>query len=456
DADRVFNVARLHNGPRHVIFPEIFEENIKTFKSIFAKESICARIYLAHKPNKSKVFLKQALHNGICVDVASEEELAHALSVGFTGGNIGCTGAKNRGFLSLALFHGCLVSIDSVQELDAIIQLRGTLTDLPPTPILIRISDPQSKDRNLTMKVSRFGLSRHELPAIYEKLKKQDGIVWRGFHFHNYEPSEAKAGFTEDLLGLMEDSYKQGFSPDLIDIGGGFRTEMLENYEEWPRFIEQLASAMQNNTDTSTWRNYTYDLFLNQKGTISGRDKLQGQFAQFGYESLIKGILENEVLRGRPLKDFIKESMFSLMIEPGSSIFDQAGISLLSVVGIKKTANGENLIVVDGNIYNLSTYMVEPLMDPVLIPQTLSEQAPFEGYLVGNLCKEGDIIMKRKVFFKALPREGDILCFINTAAYSSDFEDTNAHLHPVGKKFVAFRGNESKWSLYSEDAYNPF
>src|SRR5439155_12058424 len=121
--DRLFDVARLHKGPTHLIFPAIFSENIASFKAIFDELDIQAQIYYAHKPNKSKVFVKQALKSGINIDVASLGELTTALSCGFTGERIECTGAKNREFLITGLHHNCLISLDSVFELHQIIAL---------------------------------------------------------------------------------------------------------------------------------------------------------------------------------------------------------------------------------------------------------------------------------------------------------------------------------------------
>ena len=62
--DQLFQLARLHKGPIHLIFPDIFRENIAYFKAVFAELELQARIYYAHKTNKSKVFVKQALKSG--------------------------------------------------------------------------------------------------------------------------------------------------------------------------------------------------------------------------------------------------------------------------------------------------------------------------------------------------------------------------------------------------------
>src|SRR5437667_12893135 len=73
--DKIFEVALLHKGPIHLIFPDIFQENIAKFEAVFDELGIQARINYAHKPNKSKVFVKQALKSGINIYVAYLGEL---------------------------------------------------------------------------------------------------------------------------------------------------------------------------------------------------------------------------------------------------------------------------------------------------------------------------------------------------------------------------------------------
>src|SRR5260370_2458888 len=201
--DRLFELARLHKGPIHLIFPDIFRENIAHFKAIFDELDLQAQIYYTHKSNKSRVFVKQALKSGINIDVASLGELTTALSCGFTGTRIGCTGAKNRDFLTTALHHRCLISLDSLFELREIVTLLD-LCSLPQAPLLTRVSDPRARDRSLTLKASRFGVPRAQVPAVCEMIQADSRLGLEGFHFHNYEPVEAKPGFVDDSLVLPQ------------------------------------------------------------------------------------------------------------------------------------------------------------------------------------------------------------------------------------------------------------
>ncbi|TMC15592.1 MAG: hypothetical protein E6J34_21660 [Chloroflexi bacterium] len=452
--DQLFQLARLHKGPIHLIFPDIFRENIAYFKAVFAELELQARIYYAHKTNKSKVFVKQALKSGISIDVASLGELTTALACGFTGTRIGCTGAKNRDFLITALHHQCLISLDSLFELQEILKLLD-LCALPQARLLIRVSDPQTRDRSLILKGSRFGIPHAQVPIVCELIQTDSRLVLEGFHFHNYEPAEAKAGFVDDMLTLIEDAYTMGLSPHVINIGGGLRTPWLADYRQWSEFIDALAVALKERKPTGTWRNYSYGLFVNERGFIAGQDKMLGEFVTTAPAEVLRDILLDQSLRDRSLADILRENMFEIMLEPGSSIFAHCGISFLRVLGVKNADDAENLLLLDGNTYNLSVFMREQLMDPLLISATESAPQPYGAYLAGNLCKEGDMLLKRKVPFTQVPQAGDLICFVNTAAYTSDFEDASPHQHPLGKKFVVDM-RQGAPSFYDEEVYSPY
>ena len=159
-------------------------------------------------------------------------------------------------------------------------------------------------------------------------------------------------------------------------------------------------------------------------------------------------------MRGRPLKDIMAENMFSLQVEPGWSLLQQCGLTLMRINGVKQSHGGDNLILVEGNIYNLSTFNTQFLTDPIIFNQTPDNKV-FEGYLIDNLCNERGILNKRRLRFAHTPQEGDILCIPNTAAYVSDFEDANPHMHPLGEKFVLTRSEKGGWNFQGESTFRP-
>ena len=130
------------------------------------------------------------------------------------------------------------------------------------------------------------------------------------------------------------------------------------------------------------------------------------------------------------------------MIEPGYALVFNAGLTVLRVIDVKTDAAGNNIIVTNGNMYTLGSRMYEPLTDPIIIPSSERARKDWKGYIVGNLCREDDFLMQRKIETNYKPIVDDLIVFPNTGAYA-DFEDANPilqnkcvnyHCHIKGNK----------------------
>lgn len=455
--ETLFRAAALHNGPVHLIAPAAMDRNIGLMQETFEALGIDYRIFYAHKACKSPALVRQVRKNGAHIDVASRGELVSAMSAGFTGAQIICTGPKNRDFLRLAMMQGCLISADSEDELEKIGELLYAHGDIEKVEILLRISDIRSRDRSAIAATSRFGMPQSALPRIFEWLQAMPRIVLRGFHNHNDERNrDAKSGFVDNMLSLMEQAYEAGFTPDIVDMGGGLRSIRVASAQDWSDFIDQVAQGLLAKTPTGTWRNFGLGMSISEKGAIAGRERVQGKYASDEeFSEVLTTVLQNESFRGRALAEVIAENMFTVAVEPGFALLQQCGLTLLRVVGVKEAADGTPLVMVEGNVYSLSQSVTEILYDPFLVPREDGPAEDFAANVIGNMCREEDVITKRRIVFGQVPREGDLICFANTAAYNMDFEDTNPHQHPMGKRFVAVRG-KGGWDIMSEEQYDPY
>jgi diaminopimelate decarboxylase len=435
----LFEHKKKCSGPIQIIFSEILENNIKELKSHLDSINVPFRIHFAHKPTKSKTVISEVKKQGLCIDVASPKELLSALNAGFRKQEIECTGPKTRDFIEKAVNEECLISVDSIGELNIISELAKK-----ETHIILRISDLQCNDRFYLNAESRFGIAQHLLPEAYNIIKSNKLLVLRGFHYHNViRTSDVKVSLLKNMMQIMEDSYKEGFTPDLFNIGGDLRKPMLEDFNEWLSFLQNLEEELIKNEVKSTWRNHAYGMYINHKQRISGREKVEGMFTTENYKNTL-----SEVLLDSNLAKRITENMWVLLLEPGWLLLQNVGITLVEVIGIKETSSKQKLIIVNANRTNFSTGMKEIFCDPILISKDKNKDS-FSGFIVGNLCEEKDFIMKRRVFFNSEPKEGDILCFMNTAGYISDFEDASPIQQPTVKKFTASK-NENIWSIKEE------
>jgi len=445
----LFHLSTQHSGPIHVIFPEIMTENIQKFKTVFEELQMEYAIHYAHKTNKSPALLKQALALGINLDVASKAELINGLSAGFTGEKISCTGPKSQEFLLLAIQHKCLISIDSISELNSILDLKKKHSLNYSTEILIRVNNLQNNDRKILPKATKFGVSKSEIQNITEILSNNQQIILRGVHFHFDEfQSEIKSGAIQDILDTFRELHAQGFSPDIIDIGGGFRGIELAHKQDWEKYIDFLSESKKNKTDSETWGNRAYGIQVNDRGGIDGREVATKRYREIDNSKFLKEILLNQIGNNQPIQRQINDSLFKIMIEPGYALTNNLGFSILKVESIKTLNNGDQAVITNSNISNLSSRMWEYFLDPILIKSqaTKTESSPeFNGYLLGNLCRDDDVLIQRKISFKTTPQIGDLIILINTASYITDFEDANPIMQSSGKRFVVSSAQNFKF-----------
>lgn len=448
--ETVLDLFKDSKEPKHVLFPGRFQKNVEELEETFSEVDILSSIYFAHKPTKSPVIINEAEKAGIRIDVASREELESALDAGFEGERIECTGPKDTQFLEEAVEEGCLISLDSLYELE---ELEEILKEQEKTiELLVRINNPQNPDRDLSLPVSKFGIDREKVENVIEHLSENETLSLKGFHFHNdVREADANAGFVADCFELIKKSYGYGLRPDTINIGGGLRKNQLEDLKDWSRFLAQLEEDIIENRQTETWRDNGYGMHLNLKGRVSGRDKLQGRFTDRDHEEVLKGMFKQYKYNGRSLGDQLTENMFQIMTEPGKLLLDHCGATFMKVLGTKELPTGEKLVSVNANKYNLSGNMTEQLMDPVHIPLEESGKEGCEAFIGGNLCLEGDLLVRRKIGFKQEPERGDVICFINTISNYADFEDAAPHMHPRGARKVAVKSED--WKIMNEEEY---
>ena len=131
----------------------------------------------------------------------------------------------------------------------------------------------------------------------------------------------------------------------------------------------------------------------------------------------LKYILNAERKINVSIADELVEKGIELRIERGRSLLDQVGVILGRVAPVKKDARNDYLVGLEMNMSQLASGSRDFLVDPVHRRRYSEQSAKAYGYLTGAYCLERDIILKRKLEFKTVPRKGDLLLFINTAGY---------------------------------------
>ena len=100
---QLFSLVKALGSPLNILFPEILNENIASFKTVFEEHSLQGKVFLAHKTNQSSSLVRQLAVEDANLDVSSLKELKHGLASGFEGSRIEATGPKNKQFLALCI-----------------------------------------------------------------------------------------------------------------------------------------------------------------------------------------------------------------------------------------------------------------------------------------------------------------------------------------------------------------
>lgn len=446
-------------SPLNLLFPACMSESIGAFVQMLESHHLQGKVHFAHKPNKSKALVKQAYADHIAIDVASKAELLDALEAGFTGEMIEATGPKNREFLLLALQQRCTITVDSIDELELLLSYANLLQ--LPVAILIRWHGLHSPRQQVLARESRFGIHVKRFDEVMT-LCHTSFVDLRGFAFHIDTTSESeKVAAIEHTLHLLLQAQEEGFTPNVINIGGGFKVNYLAHQEEWDAYTTAIKQSIAGEIAPLTWNNTGYGFKL-----VDGQ--VRGAPNYYQYYNSIAGPAFLERLLAAPLASFeqrtvaqvLNDLMLEVWIEPGRALLDQCGLTLATVTFVKQSLKGEWLVGLDMNKSNLSSLEDEMLCDPLVFshngPSAANDYPSEQGvYFVGNLCQEHDLIYRHKTFLPRLPRRDDTVVFVNTAAYHMDFNESASIQHPIAKKLVVVATGDSTFSLYEDHRYHP-
>lgn len=437
----LFSLVEKYGSPLNVTFPEHMTSNIKEFKQVYEKYDIDGEIYFAHKPNKSKVFPAYAKKQSIGIDVASLGELNNALQADFPKEKIEATGPKSTQFLFALIKNKTLINVDSILEIKRIIEIAKTLKTT--ASILVRIS--QFNKSTSFSKLERFGIPYSDLNMVKELLESNKSqITLKGFSFHfNHSKIEPRIDAIEKLTNHLLIFQQLGFDQcQTINIGGGFEINFLQSKLEWENYINFMKKTVLGDIkDRLSFNGNNYG-FFNDNDTIKGTITIPDFYQEVAKGDYLEKILQSKLksFENQSIGKFFSENFIKLAIEPGKSLLDQCGITIVKVLDIKKSGL-ENIIVTEMNFSNLNSDRYEMFTDPIVITKKHKTPEVFACFIVGNLCLESDTICNRKVFLTHTPEPEDLLVFANTAPYRMDFVESDTLLQKKATK-LAFIDNQ--------------
>lgn len=451
--EQIKNLKTMINSfssPCNIIFPDSLDNNVKTIENVLKKHNLLYKIFYAHKCNKSMSIVKEAALLNLNCDVANVYELRRALISGFSGDRIEATGPKNKEFLILAIEQNVTINVDNLDELKAILDLNKKINK-KKVNILLRIS---SFFKNYAIeKLTRFGMGYEDILEALSIIKKNSSLNLLGFSFHvdTVKNSEKVIAFT-NALKLTTKALEMGLSPKVIDIGGGFKVNYIESEDEWNSSITELKESFLT-FDSLTWNNETFGMSI-KNNTLTGTLNVYNFYSK---ETLAEDLdlfltTKIEEYQNQTVADILLENMITLYIEPGKSLVDNLGISVAKV-NFVKTIKNDTVIGLDMRRNDLVMVDSEVFLDPLVVSEEKELDEKKGVYFVGNLCLEGDLIYKRKIFIKQIPKEGDLVIFFNTAGYFMDFNYLDQDFSVTNK--VAAIEKDNTFVFYKDELYNP-
>lgn len=308
------------------------------------------------------------------IDVVSSGELHTALRAGFPLENAYFHGnSKTDRDIQYAMDRGIGYFVcDNLDELDVIDREAG-LRNIRQK-VLLRLTpgiDPHTHEKINTGKIdSKFGaaIETGQAEELVLRTLSKKNVELRGYHCHigsmifSTEPHRDAAYMMLRFAAQIRD--KHGYSPAIVNLGGGPGVPYTENHEkvDYTDFIRQIGEAV---------------------GTVCEEFRLTPP---------------------------------AIYMEPGRSIVADAGITLYTVASIKKIKHFKNYVAIDGGMTDNPRYTLYESAYTVLCANRMNDVKDFFCTIAGCCCESGDLIQENVLMPE--PKRGDLIAVLTTGAYN--------------------------------------
>ena len=388
----VSELKAQYGTPLYVYDENMLVNQCRTFINNFKSSKFNTEVLYASKAFSCLEVLRIASREGLGVDVVSLGEIHTAYKAGynmkkayFHGNN------KTREELKYALEVGVgTIVIDNDYEyemINEIVRESGNTVD-----VLLRINtgiDAHTHEYIKTAKDdSKFGYSVYD-ETIYDliaDINNQSNLNFVGFHSHIGSQIFEKTSFFEAVKVVMEFTKKVqerlGLTISVLNLGGGFGVYYTEEDRpfELAEFLREYIEVVERESD-----NFGLDLT-------------------------------------------------KVVIEPGRSLTCNAGSTLYSVGGVKKTFAGREYVFVDGGMADNPRYALYKAKYEAMLANKMNEEADTTYTVAGKCCESGDMLVMDVKLPKA--EQGNLLLVSSTGAYNYSMSSNYNRLPKLPVVFV--------------------
>ena len=388
----VSELKAQYGTPLYVYDENMLVNQCRTFINNFKSSKFNTEVLYASKAFSCLEVLRIASREGLGVDVVSLGEIHTTYKAGydmrrtyFHGNN------KTREELQYALEVGVgTIVIDNDYEyemINEIVRESGDTVD-----VLLRINtgiDAHTHEYIKTAKDdSKFGYSVYD-ETIYDliaDINNQSNLNFIGFHSHIGSQIFEKTSFFEAVKVVMEFTKKVqerlGLTISVLNLGGGFGVYYTEEDRpfELAEFLREYIEVVERESD-----NFGLDLT-------------------------------------------------KVVIEPGRSLTCNAGSTLYSVGGVKKTFAGREYVFVDGGMADNPRYALYKAKYEAMLANKMNQEADTTYTVAGKCCESGDMLVMDAKLPKA--EQGDLLLVSSTGAYNYSMSSNYNRLPKLPVVFV--------------------
>ena len=388
----VTKLREKYQTPLYVYDENLIEETCALFVDNFKSSNFKTEILYASKAFSCLEIYRVASKFGLGFDVVSFGEMYTAYKAGVN--------------MSKVYFHG---NNKTVEELEYALKLNvGTIVidndyeyeivnklaekNNRYVDVLLRINtgiDAHTHEYIKTAKDdSKFGYSVYDekIFDLITNINQQNNLNFKGFHSHIGSQIFEENSFFEAVRTVLEFSKnvqdRLNINITVLNLGGGFGVyyTAADKPFELGQFLQKYIEVVEEEQGN-------YDLNLEK-----------------------------------------------VVIEPGRSLICNAGSTLYTIGGTKKTFAGREYIFVDGGMGDNPRYALYKAKYECTIANNMNGEATEEYTIAGKYCESGDILIKDIKLPKA--QANDLLLVSSTGAYNYSMASNYNRLPKLPVVFV--------------------
>lgn len=470
------DLVQRFGSPLFVYSEDQLRRNIRRFQTAFQRSwpEGPVKVMPAAKANWIPAVQRVVASEGCGCDVYSPGELAVALASGFPPEFISVNGfPKDADHIRRCIETGVRITIDSVEEVDAIEQISRSLQKT--AFVRLRIKAPLHDTiqhshfvgegllpTDVAALVYKNGMSFEDLAIIGPRLLGLEHVKMVGFHQHNGRHRPTTRYWREQMEAYARDIGRLcrvlgGYRPQEIDIGGGFAIprdpfNAATHYSEPLQFavLHLLSRCLHPFGSSVRYRVLArlVDVIVSHPNRV-----MAPTIEQYGETC---GTSLARALR----KEGIDPRGILLQLEPGRSMHGNAGIHLATVRCMKTLQNPIRwrTIAVDSTEFWFTGGRFEHHLHHYLFANKADAPVTGKADIVGRSCY-GDRLLPTVPVPDV--RIGDVLAFLDTGSYQEvSNSNFNAMPRPAtvlvrGEEAHLIRRRETEAEVFQRDAIPP-